>query len=32
MLTLFGLGFDDARFAFDREGRLLRPIRSGVRS
>lgn len=32
MLTLFGLGFDDARFAFDREGRLLRPIRSGGRS
>lgn len=32
MLTLFGLGFDDARFAFDRDGRLLRPIRSEVRS
>lgn len=32
MLTLFGLGFDEARFAFDREGRLLRPIRSGDRS
>ena len=32
MLTLFGLGFDDARFAFDRDGRLLRPIRSGDRS
>lgn len=27
MLVLFGLGFDARRFAFDREGRLVRPIR-----
>lgn len=27
MLTLFGLGFDERRFAFTRDGRLVRPIR-----